>query len=557
MATCFNQLFRLGNWPDHKKLILALGLQETTGTTAFDEFTGAARNLAINGMGANPVTLTGPNSYLTSGFDFEASDSDDTLSRSDAELMLDPATGFTLGMWIRPESLTTSDSFSTTNPQTLAASGFTSSFGGLKFTFRILGGKLDFTYRQKDDASYVTERADAHDVGNGSWVLVAAKHGGGSIDLWHNGAVVASTTTEGDPSIGALETTENNAFILGEDGALNRRFYDGGMALPFMFSFKLSDADLEQIEDGPELVNTVAPVLSGPETVGNTLSATSGTWALPSPFASGSNGAQSFEYQWYRAADTSGTGEVAISGATSSTYTLVDADDGRHIRCRVRGLNTGGYDPLADVFTSYTGVITGGTVTSPAFSSAFGDAFDVETEDLTNPTVQSASINTNGSQYIVVYSEPVTGQTGHTLSASGGAVTLTPSSGDTTDTHIWSLDRTIGEDEVITRSYSPGNAVDGAGNPLEAYSGQPVTNDVVEDSSSSSSSQSSSSSSSSSQSSDSSSWSSESSSSVSVSDSSSSGLGGIINTVNLPVGGEVAGSCSYPVDAHVLPLSDM
>jgi hypothetical protein len=33
--------------------------------------------------------------------------------------------------------------------------------------------------------------------------------------------------------------------------------------------------------------------------------------------------------------------------------------------------------------------------------------------------------------------------------------------------------------------------------------------------------------------------------------------GGIIRTVDLPAGGEVAGSCSYPVDAHVLPLSDM
>jgi hypothetical protein len=230
---------------------------------------------------------------------------------------------------------------------------------------------------------------------------------------------------------------------------------------------------------------------------------------------------------WSYTAGASPTVTIAGSGASAGTdYLIDDLGDGTAI---LQILS----DRTADTDITLTGV------------------------DNTKPTVQSASINTAGSDYTIVYDEPVTGQTGHTLSASGGAVSLTPSSGDTTDTHVWSLDRTIGEDEVLTRSYSPGNAVDGAGNPLEAYSGQPVTNGVVEDSSSSSSSQSSSSSSSSSQSSDSSSWSSESSSSVSVSDSSSSGLGDIIITVNLSVGGVVAGSCSFTVDAHILPLSDM
>jgi hypothetical protein len=96
--------------------------------------------------------------------------------------------------------------------------------------------------------------------------------------------------------------------------------------------------------------------------------------------------------------------------------------------------------------------------------------------DTTKPTVQSASISTAGAFYTIVYDEPVTGQTGHTLSATGGAVTLAPSSGDTTDTHVWSLDRTILKTETVTRSYTPGNAQDGSGNTLDAYSGQAVTN---------------------------------------------------------------------------------
>jgi hypothetical protein len=96
--------------------------------------------------------------------------------------------------------------------------------------------------------------------------------------------------------------------------------------------------------------------------------------------------------------------------------------------------------------------------------------------DVTAPTVQSASINAPGILYTIVYDEAVTGQTGHTLNASGGAVTLTPSSGDATDTHVWSLSRTILKTETVTRSYSPGNAQDGSGNALVAYSGQSVAN---------------------------------------------------------------------------------
>jgi hypothetical protein len=96
--------------------------------------------------------------------------------------------------------------------------------------------------------------------------------------------------------------------------------------------------------------------------------------------------------------------------------------------------------------------------------------------DTTSPTVSSATINSLGTQYTIVYSEAVTGQTGHTLSATGGAVTLTPLSGNGTDTHIWTLSRTISSGETVTRSYTPGNAVDGSDNALEAYSGQSVTN---------------------------------------------------------------------------------
>lgn len=75
------------------------------------------------------------------------------------------------------------------------------------------------------------------------------------------------------------------------------------------------------------LVNTVAPVISGTQVVGSTLTSTTGTWTELSTYT----------YQWYR-------GASLISGATSSTYTLVQADAGNtsNITCQVTATSSGG-----------------------------------------------------------------------------------------------------------------------------------------------------------------------------------------------------------------------
>jgi len=74
-------------------------------------------------------------------------------------------------------------------------------------------------------------------------------------------------------------------------------------------------------------VNTVAPVVSGTAVVGQSLTTTDGTWTgTPSP---------TFSYQWYR-------GATPISGATNSTYTLVQADAGQNIKCTVTATNGAG-----------------------------------------------------------------------------------------------------------------------------------------------------------------------------------------------------------------------
>lgn len=73
--------------------------------------------------------------------------------------------------------------------------------------------------------------------------------------------------------------------------------------------------------------NTVAPVISGTAVVGQILSSTTGTWiGTPIP---------TYTYQWYRGANP-------ISGATSSTYTLVQADATFAVTCEVTATNVVG-----------------------------------------------------------------------------------------------------------------------------------------------------------------------------------------------------------------------
>ncbi len=72
--------------------------------------------------------------------------------------------------------------------------------------------------------------------------------------------------------------------------------------------------------------NTALPAISGTPHVGQQLSCSQGTW---------SGGSISYTYQWKR-------GGSSISGATSSTYTLVGADADNSITCTVTATNGAG-----------------------------------------------------------------------------------------------------------------------------------------------------------------------------------------------------------------------
>jgi hypothetical protein len=79
-------------------------------------------------------------------------------------------------------------------------------------------------------------------------------------------------------------------------------------------------------------VNATPPGITGTPRVGETLTASNGTWA---------NSPTAYQYQWQRC-NASGAGCVAVSGATKQTYTVIGADANRTLRVRVLAVNADG-----------------------------------------------------------------------------------------------------------------------------------------------------------------------------------------------------------------------
>jgi hypothetical protein len=158
-------------------------------------------------------------------------------------------------------------------------------------------------------------------------------------------------------------------------------------------------------------VNTVAPVVSGTATVGQTLTTTNGTWTgAPAP---------TFTYQWQRVTTN-------ISGATSSTYVLVAADVGNTIRCVVTATNPLGAvsansNATAAVAATVPGAPTIGTATATGSTTA---------------TVAFAAPASNGGATITSYTATSSpgGVTGTLNQAGSGTITVTGLSGGTSYT---------------------------------------------------------------------------------------------------------------------------
>jgi hypothetical protein len=104
--------------------------------------------------------------------------------------------------------------------------------------------------------------------------------------------------------------------------------------------------------------NTASPAISGTAQVGQTLTASQGTFT--------SDSTPTYGYQWQRC-DAQGNNCAAISGATSQTYAVQSADVGKTIRVTVTATNSSGSTAST---SSQTAVVTAGGVSGTGGSNS-------------------------------------------------------------------------------------------------------------------------------------------------------------------------------------------
>jgi hypothetical protein len=125
------------------------------------------------------------------------------------------------------------------------------------------------------------------------------------------------------------------------------------LALPTMTRLAKIVAGRMSAELAPR--NVAPPTIAGAPIVGQSLSATAGTWTR-SPSA--------FTYQWQRC-DVAGANCASIAGATGETYTVAELDVGATLRVGVSVRNTAG---VASAVSAPTSVVAAAGV--PANTSA-------------------------------------------------------------------------------------------------------------------------------------------------------------------------------------------
>ena len=272
-------------------------------------------------------------------------------------------------------------------------------------------GKISFGTGGASDLTY----ASSSSVNTGNWLLVTATrtYSTGEVKIYVNGSLERSSGLTGN----ANRTLTSNSTLkigAGDDGGST---FGGNIGAVYGYNAVLSDAQVLENYNStmqtygyspPTPANSAVPTISGTTTFGQTLTSTTGTWS----------NSPTYSYQWSRAASSGGS-YSNISGATSSTYTLVAADVGQYLKSTVTATNASGSATATSVATAQIAKAT------PTFSSwanvtkTFGDAnYTVTAPSVTGSLVGSFSYSSSNTGVISISSSTFT-------VAGGGSTTIT------------------------------------------------------------------------------------------------------------------------------------
>lgn len=412
----YNSLFGYGSHSPDANLKHHWTCQETTGASIVDRI--SALNLTTAGMGADPVTRTGPNSWLPSALDFNGSNQFATSSGNVAS-----AADLTVG------AIAFCDVYN--NVLRILDVDYLNSFwlgtgnGSPEYGGGCRRGSSPF-------GAFASGTTAA-------WQHVSITYVGSTgVTSGFVNSVVGTTTT------GSSGSTSAASIRMGALSGSPVNHWNGAVATAYIFDRVLSTGEMSEINSGPEPLNTVVPTLTIDAT---TWTGTVGTWDAQS------NGSVTYAWELRDASDDSvvesGTGSSPSgSGSYSGTYYLW-----------VRASNSGGFDTAED------------SVSTDETAAPDTTAPELDTQVLTGATT-----------LVLGFDEPVTftDQTGMSVSASGGAVTITGISGDGTNTVTLTLSRSMASTESLSFSFDSGtgDVEDLAGNALATISNRLVTNNV-------------------------------------------------------------------------------
>lgn len=188
------------------------------------------------------------------------------------------------------------------------------------------------------------------------------------------------------------------------------RFYEGSNWVGSIQSLSVFDKALSSVQISafsaddsqyystalPELpilppTNKVAPVLSGPPVPGQILTGSNGIWTFTPT---------SYTYQWYKT-----TGNIAISGATTNTYTVTqaDADAGVSVYLKVGATNTAG-----TVYANSSSVATHNAIAETPYAAPTGTWTPISgTGGYKGVNISGAEEPFPTTQYNYIYPRPV------------------------------------------------------------------------------------------------------------------------------------------------------
>ena len=184
-----------------------------------------------------------------------------------------------------------------------------------------------------------------------SWHFVAATKDGAAVKLYLDGVDVTGTV--------ANQTMVDNTLPLAIGQSSSIAFFNGLIDEVALYNTALSASQLSAhytagLPPAQAPSNSSAPVVSGTAQAGQTLSASTGTWAGTQPI--------SYAYQWRRCT-SGGAPCVSIAGATNASYQLDSLDVGATLRVVVTASNSGGSSTA----------ISGGTDVVAPLSAPAGD----------------------------------------------------------------------------------------------------------------------------------------------------------------------------------------